>query len=424
MKRAHIIVCGVEVEVPGDVKVVTFRDNPRWSFMAARLINRESRFLYPRFDKDGREVRDLTKLKDVVNKIVLHSDVTKDAAACFRVLVQEGYSTHFCVDWDGTIYQTADPQYTAIHAGPANKTSIGIDMNNALPNLARKGYSSVTYPTDIHPGIQDPDSPLFRPKSKRMQINSIMTQSYGYADKQYESLMALLKALLKVVPTIKPFPPVDESGKIIPRVIDDFLGFSGIMAHWHISSTRWDPGPGFDWDRLVAGLSEEHNSFPFLLPDRKNIATLMARSKVEKRAMRYYGNNEQGSGGYFPIGLYQNWHNGIHLHPPEGADVLNMMDGMLVAAHFDARPTLLGSNNFVLLRHDAKLPTISSSGKASRKTLKTYSLYMHLAPMSLEPTKDAPPWLRALYRGDIDEDDDAQPDLADGKDGEDEDDQD
>jgi len=406
-ERPTIWVCGEPIEVPGDVKVVTFKESTAWSFYAAREVNREARFLYPRFDAEGRPITELTRLKDAVQRIVLHTDVARTAADCFRFLVEQGFSTHFIVDWDGTIYQCADPQDTAIHAGPANKTSIGIDLNNVLPNLAQRGYSSVTYPTDIDPGIQDPTSPYYRPLYKPMIINGIKTRSYGYCDKQYEGLLALLKALLKVLPSIPPYPPVDESGQVVPRVLDDFMGFSGIMGHWHISTTRWDPGP-LDWDRVVAGLSEEHNSFPFLMADRGNIATLMARDKVEKRANDYYANNEQGFGGYYPIGLSQNWHNGIHLHAEEGTEILNMIDGTLVAAHVLRTPTDLGSNSFVLLRHDIDLPRISSKGKPIRVRLVVYSLYMHLAPFSVEEDDEAPPWVRHAYRldrGEADEGD-------------------
>jgi N-acetyl-anhydromuramyl-L-alanine amidase AmpD len=404
--RPSIIVCGEELELAGDVKVVRFKENPEWSYAAMQATHPEFRYFYPRLDKSAQPVTDLARLKDVVNKIVLHTDVARTAADCFRILVEEGLSSHFIIDWDGTIYQTCDPMYTTLHAGEVNKLAIGFDLNNVLPNLAAKGYSSVTYAGEMAmvpgvTGIDDPQSPFYRPRgTRRKVINRIECMSYGYCDAQYTAFLAVLKALLKVLPNIKPYPPMDESGQVILNVIDDYLGFEGIMAHWHISATRWDPGPEFDWDRMVAGLAEEHNSFPFLLEERQNIATLMARDKVEKAAEAYYANTEQGAGGYYPIGLYQNWHDGVHLHPPERAEVLNMVDGTLVAAHFAKKPTLLGSNNFVLLRHDLELPSVSSQGKASRKTLKVYSLYMHLGPMSLEPGPDAPPWVQHLHRVD------------------------
>jgi N-acetyl-anhydromuramyl-L-alanine amidase AmpD len=393
----RIIICGEEIEVPGEVPVVTFRDDPSVSFMAARRRHPEFRYLYPRVDPDGGYISKVDDLKKVVKRVVLHTDVTKTAADCFSVLEQEGYSTHFIIDWDGTIVQCADPQYTAIHAGPANRSSIGIDMNNVLPNLAAKGFSSVTYPA-LNPGIHDPDSAYYRPKTELKIINGIRTQSYGYCDKQYEGLLALLKALLKVIPSINPYPPVNDAGKVVLNTLEDFGSHEGIMAHWHISVTRWDPGPGFDWDRMVAGLAEEHNSFPLLIGDRKNIAKLMSRKKVEQKAAEYYYNNESGLGGYYPMGLHQNWHGGVHLHAPEGAEVLAMMDGYVVAVHFAQEATSLGSNNFVLLRHDFELPGMSSQGTPTRKELKLYSLYMHLDPMDMEPDRGSPPWLKTLYR--------------------------
>ncbi len=420
-ERPSIIVCGQELELAGDVKVVRYKEDPAWSYEAMRATHPEFRFFYPRLDKEGQPITELARLKDAVNKIVLHTDVCRTGADCFRALAEQGLSSHFIIDWDGTIYQTCDPMHTCLHAGEVNKLSIGFDLNNVLPNLATKGYSSVTYAGEMAmvpgvTGIDDPQSPYYRPRgTKRKVINRIDCMSYGYCDAQYTSFLAVLKALLKVLPSVKPYPPMDESGQVILGVIDDFLGFSGIMAHWHISATRWDPGPEFDWDRMVAGLAEEHNSFPFLLEERQNIATLMARDKVERAAEGYYANTEQGSGGYYPVGRHQNWHDGVHLHPPERAEVLNMMDGTLVAAHFAKKGTLLGSNNFVLLRHDIELPSVSSQGKASRKTLKVFSLYMHLSPMGLEPGPDAPPWLAHLHRVDAGEGAGQESGLAGGK---------
>lgn len=408
-ERPSIIICGQDIELAGDVKVVRYKENPEWSYEAARAKYPEFRYFYPRLGKDHQPIADFAGLKDAVDKIVLHTDVCRTGAQCFQVLAEQGLSSHFIIDWDGTIYQTCDPMYTCLHAGEVNKLSVGFDLNNVLPNLAAKGYSSVTYAGEMATvpgvtGIDDPQSPFYRPRgTKRKVINRIECMSYGYCDAQYSALLAVLKALLKVMPNIKPYPPMDESGQVVLGVIDDFLGFAGIMAHWHISATRWDPGPEFDWDRMVAGLAEEHNSFPFLLEERQNIATLMARDKVEKAAENYFANTELNQGGYYPIGLYQNWHDGVHLHPPERAEVLNMMDGTLVAAHFAKKDTLLGSNNFVLLRHDIELPSVSSAGKASRKTLKVYTLYMHLSPMGLEAGPEAPPWLQHLHRVDTGE---------------------
>jgi hypothetical protein len=124
------------------------------------------------------------------------------------------------------------------------------------------------------------------------------------------------------------------------------------------------------------------------------MTTLVARDKVEDRAEAYYANTDTAAGGYYPMGLYQNWHDGVHLHAPKMTPVRNMMDGYLVAAHF-GRETALGSNNFVLLAHDLELPSLSET---NRKTLKVFSLYMHLAPQEVDQAGPGDPeWLQKLH---------------------------
>ena len=83
---------------------------------------------------DGR-VGSLEDLKATVSQIVLHWDVTHSSAGAVEVLQRRGLSTHFLIDSDGTIYQTLDVEYKAVHAGEANDRSIGIDLNHVGHNL-------------------------------------------------------------------------------------------------------------------------------------------------------------------------------------------------------------------------------------------------------------------------------------------------
>jgi len=32
---------------------------------------------------------------------------------------------------------------------------------------------------------------------------------------------------------------------------EEMESFSGLLGHWHITDRKIDPGPAFDWDRLV-----------------------------------------------------------------------------------------------------------------------------------------------------------------------------
>lgn len=380
--------------IEGNVRVVTFRDDPAWDFSRAVAppgVDR-ARYYFTRHvkEKDSRRaVQSIDDLRAAAQVIILHADGMSSARGTYQVLVNKGLSTHFCVDWDGTIYQCLDPLHAGIHAGEQNGRSIGIDLNNDLPALhgADRGKD---YP--YRPGQDDPA--YRRPRSPLMEINGSRKQSYGYTDAQYAALIPLLKVLCDVLGIPKE-PPLDQRGEVVDRMLEAPDGFQGFCAHWHTSATRWDPGPGFDWQRVFHALRGEHNSLP-LAKEGENIADLLRVERVEDAAAALYRNTEMGTGGYYPVGLNGSWHGGVHLHAPRGTPVRAMFDGALVAARFGPpRPggssqTLLGSNNFVLLRHDVPMP----SGPA----LRFYSLYMHLDDMPLEPGEGSVDWLRECFR--------------------------
>lgn len=395
-----IIINGEPYKVEG-VKVVTWMDPGGMSFEAnvgAALAKTGSSLYSSRRTKKGAPVKTLDELKEAVHMVVLHTDLTYDSDLCFRVLVDRGLSTHFMIDWDGTLYQGLDVLYQAYHAGDANDASVGVDLNNLMRNLVREPNEPAYYPT--HSRIAEMNKKEFkRPRSARMRINGGEVQSYGYTDAQYQALIGLLKVLTKVLDRIQPFPPLDERGEIIPNTLEDGLGFEGFVGHWHVSASRWDPGPGFDWQRVYHGLAREHNAFPVEIEDGKNIATLLEPAKVEEYAEQYYKNNEQSSdGGWFPIGINQTWHGGVHLHKRANADVKMMFDGVLVAGRFGKKPARMGHNNFLLFRHEVPIPR---RGKDKTSPLVFYSLYMHLAPVDVSADdRDAFEWVKALRRVD------------------------
>jgi N-acetylmuramoyl-L-alanine amidase len=52
--------------------------------------------------------------------------------------------------------------------------------------------------------------------------------------------------------------PADEAGEVIPRVLPEaqLRDFQGVMGHYHIQANKTDPGPAFDWKRVVGGAKE------------------------------------------------------------------------------------------------------------------------------------------------------------------------
>ena len=419
-KNDSIILAGQRFKLRGGVKVVTFEDNPQWSFPAAGAGLAVPVFSKRRHPETKKHVKTVKELAGAVSQVLLHTDLTSDSALCFKALLQRSLSTHFMIDWDGTIYQSLDPMFVAYHAGDFNGASIGIDLNNRMKNLEREPGETPYNPN--HPQIAEMSKKEFRRGGpERMRINGFWTKAWGYTDPQYQALLELLSVLTSKL-DIKPFVPMDEKREVIPTMLMDAAGFEGILGHFHITENRWDPGPAFDWSRVQAGLAREHNSFPVTLVGNDNISNLLEKKKVEAYAQAYYDNNESSEyGGWFPIGYNQNWHGGVHLHPKEeGEPVLAMFDGVIVAARFAKMSGAVGDGNFVLLRHEIDIPSVR---KGQNNKLVFYSLYMHLAWMDVVSTPSGDeviPWVRDLHASKEASDDEEMDKLLDDDDEEEE----
>ena len=396
----YIIVSGEKRTVP-EASIVTFVDDSSWDFSRLTHFDPNRSYTYPRKIK-GKPLNDFLEVQEVVDMVVIHSDITYTSRSCFNVLKARGFSTHFMIDWDGTIYQSTDASKKAIHAASdyikgVNNRSIGIDMNCLLSNFARDDKAPVAGGA-LATQFAHPDGK--RRVSEVVEINGIPWRSWGYTDVQYDSLVKLLASLGKFYPKLKLAAPVDERGEIIWQVpADDAFDLEkiGIWAHMHLTAQKFDPGPGFDWARVLQGLSKEHNRFPIELVAGLTIPNLLTADKVKKLAQRYYQNNEADeTGGYYPIGLGGQWHGGVHLHAPVGTPVRAMFEGTVVAAH-NGPSTSLGSNNFVLVRHEKPFDPLDEKRK-----FVFFSLYMHL--LRFDQKKD-----RQKKKG-VEEDLDAAPD--------------
>mgnify|MGYP002630105828 CR=1 FL=1 len=426
--RDWIIVDGQRKEIP-DTQIVTFAEDHSWDFSRLVHENANREYTYARRNEKHEPAKDLLAAQEVIDMVVVHSDITINSAGCFRVLKARGYSTHFMIDWDGTIYQGTDVIRKAIHAAcqdiaDVNNRSIGIDMNCLLVNYAR---STVPAPGAVGLGNQFSQGGERR-MSDLVELNGVGWKSWGYTDAQYDSLVKLLKALATVLPKLKLTAPIDERGEILWRVPapeDMNPEKIGIYGHMHLTAEKFDPGPGFDWPRLLQGLSKEHNRFPIELLAGRSIPNLLTRDKVTVLADEFYANAERSEqGGYYPIGLNGQWHGGCHIHADQGVEVRAMFDGVVVAAR-NGDPAEIGSNNFVLLQH-----VVPFDPNDDKKSFTFYSLYMHLqrfdderAPLTADErdrlggkaAKDtAPAWVWAARRvktgSDADEEDEPRTD--------------
>jgi N-acetyl-anhydromuramyl-L-alanine amidase AmpD len=217
----------------------------------------------------------LDQVRDRVDQFVMHYDVCGTSRTCFRVLHDQRYlSVHFMLDLDGTIYQTLDVKERAWHATISNDRSVGIEIANmgaysakekdpfALWYAQDEKGTRITIPTRLGDGgIRTPNF-VGRPARPEMVVGTIGTRElrqYDLTNEQYASLIKLTAALHRALPKIALEYPRDASGMLINQQLskEQWQGFQGVLGHYHIQGDKADPGPAFDWNRVVNGARRE-----------------------------------------------------------------------------------------------------------------------------------------------------------------------
>ena len=213
----------------------------------------------------------LPLLQQYVDLFVIHYDVCGTSRRCFEVLHDlRGLSVHFMLDVDGTIYQTLDLKERAWHAGTANDRSVGIEIANIgayrdTKTLAEwygrddDGHTLVTFPSSIDTGSIRTPGFVARPARADAitgEINGQELHQYDLTNAQYDALIKLTATLCQVLPRIEPDYPRDENGALRTTMLtkEELEGFNGLVGHFHITTQKVDPGPAFDWDRVIAGV--------------------------------------------------------------------------------------------------------------------------------------------------------------------------
>ncbi len=336
------------------------------------------------------EIAPYSAAKQVIRQFLLHHDGCANADMCFNVVHNErGLSVHFICDNDGTIFQTLDLALEGWHGSELNAWSIGVEMCNRGDALR-----------DPHYYDRNGGRPI-----KPCEINGHTIKAYDFTPAQYESMKRLSRALVRLLPNIAvEYPqssPGVQSWGTVPRA--DILRFNGFLGHYHLSSTKWDPGP-FDFKSFLQGI---RGAFCFPLfpskpkPDKSGITPSQPvvpddASMVREEAEKLNALNEsQADGGFYPVGPWGGarlWHGGIHLAAPKNNPVFAPFPGRLVAARMGA-PSPIGSVNFVLLRHAMSL---------SERKLEFYSLYMHLQNELEKSESDAPEWMKKARKANAD----------------------
>lgn len=218
----------------------------------------------------------LPELQERVDQFVLHFDASGTSRQCFKVLHDlRGLSVHFMLDVDGTIYQTLDLKERAWHATTSNSRSIGIEIAQAgaYPVAQRRRlepwYTNdargvhLTFPAWMtETGIRTPGF-VGRPARPDPVIGKIQGQEliqYDFTPEQYAALARLTATLGQVFPRLRLEFPRDAQGKVLQEKLpaETLQNYQGILGHYHVQTDKVDPGPAFDWDRLMGGILQSN----------------------------------------------------------------------------------------------------------------------------------------------------------------------
>lgn len=387
-----LVVCGNQVKI--DRRVVSFLEPGAPNFYAA--AQEDGRAFHSNRPGVPPQTTDISAIQGKVYQLLIHHDATWNSPACFRVLRNRGFSSHLLVDTDGTIYQPMDIRDNAWHAGDVNTTSVGLDMNNVASRDLLESERGQAYMKNGRGG-----GFMVR------KINGYTYRSAGYTEPQYLSLIAIILGLHKVLPQLRLFPPLNQAGEVVDRKIINHRNFAGWLGHWHVSAGKWDPGPGFDWQRVMIGIHGERNSMPVDLPGVPLLRDVYSGAVVRQVAEKYYINVESRGDGYYPVSTSQAWHSGVHFKVDPAQPIRCMSRGEIVAVR-NRQAVELGSPNFVLVKHtiraapegEEKEKEPPKPGEPAEETYveKTwFSLYMHLEYLPPKtPLNKRPAWYKYL----------------------------
>ena len=272
-----IVVCGQPI--PIGTKVILWSDPGGFDAYAPKPKEAESSALgfRPRRGLTPAEEADVAKngwtlplLQEKVDQFVIHYDVCGTSGRCFDVLRKRGLAVQFMLDLDGTIYQTVDLKECAWHATKANDRSVGIEIANmgAYPTDGSekspldKWYKQVDGQTVIdlpagstvptHPASAPPLQPS-RPEPVVGTVQGRELAMYDLTPQQYAALAKLTAGLCATFPKIVRDVPRETDGKVVNHTLDKttYDSYHGVLGHFHVQDNKTDPGPAFQWDKII-----------------------------------------------------------------------------------------------------------------------------------------------------------------------------
>ena len=106
-------------------------------------------------------------------------------------------------------------------------------------------------------GIRTPgfEARPVRPDLVQGTIHGNELYQYDYTPQQYDALTRLVAALANVFPQITLDVPRDANGAVRNTALTEaeLARVRGLVGHWHVTENKIDPGPAFDWQRVLDG---------------------------------------------------------------------------------------------------------------------------------------------------------------------------
>ena len=174
-------------------------------------------------------------------------------------------SVPFVIARDGTIYQLFGSAYWSYHLGKgtiggnelSSRHSIGIEMSNYGPLIRVGDNLETVYSRKHHPDSVDVyctvnDTHLYEKLPKPFRGYQYFAT---FTDKQYESLVILVRYLTAKYNIPRNFLPEWQRFQATEKT----AYHRGITSHLNFRATgKWDIGPAFDWDRVIAGVQSAY----------------------------------------------------------------------------------------------------------------------------------------------------------------------
>ena len=202
-------------------------------------------------------------------KIVLHFTAGHLRGDIMSLTGDRGHvSVPFLIARDGTIYNIHHPENQwSYHLGPdalggnakQSQISIGIEISNYGPLTLVGDNLETAYSRPKNQATGTEGAPDVYCSLAETEAYVALDTPYrgfkyfaAYTEAQYNSLIQLLRLLTKKYH----IPAVFLQKGVRYNRTEEVIHFRGIVTHANYRNDKFDIGPAFDWDRVIAGVTQ------------------------------------------------------------------------------------------------------------------------------------------------------------------------